>query len=1040
MRLTVQHKLLLGFFAITLGSALTSVLNFDALHSLTQRLTYMTNNHIPRLERIIESHSALTTISNSSVYLERSGATTLPKQFQAAWQRVLTQLEQVEPQHLHSVGLDGQQVQHIIGDFLADLEEIDHLLLNHQMIVSQEQRLLDKLDALEPELVQTTKAIQAYFESANIQTSPTLTLSSYAHLANPRPIQFEEMSTMSILNSTAYNLNALYQVMLRVISAKNNQQLAKLQQQLVTLKNDLDQQFVYLQAHYIGQSLRTVYQELLPFMIGEQALVHLKRQKLRFSGLIVAKLTSHHDYAQQLSKQTAILVTESERVIQDAALAAEKNSANVGMIVLASSSAVFLLSLLIVYGAIGRNIARPITQTAQAMLDIVNGKPAAALNDKRDDEIGDMARALNTLTSYVQRVKQAEQEKHQQQILLNTILDSLNALVMVRNQQGEIILANHYCHTIQDWQLLDQEITDEQYQCSHAFEEALLHDDGHNHQYLTQRVPLRNDQSQIEGLIRLSTDISQQKAFELQLAEARDLAQASTKAKSEFLAAMSHEIRTPLNGVLGTLEMLALTDMNAEQREYIETVNESSQALLSIINDILDFSKIEAGKMDIEPIPTDIRTTIETLMSLHSANLRNQELQMRLYIDPSLSARLSIDEIRLRQLLENLLGNAIKFTQQGYVAINVEVLADNLKSQKIAISVADTGIGISPASQKTLFDQFTQAESSTTRRFGGTGLGLAICQRLCQLMNIELKVESQPQQGSCFTLTMELPKHSQGYSIINEAQLPVFILSDESYVNHCIKHYLSALSIHYQMIEQSALITQLSQASAEDGVFIVDFTTLELHASRTEKQIEDWLNSLEARLVVLHPNRALWTETQTFIPSNPIRATQVFKAFKQHLERSDTPTVSRADCELENADLSNFHILVAEDNEMNQKLIINQLRHFNLNHTLVADGEQALALIQTSWQKPSAQQFDALLTDCHMPVMDGYQLTEHIRHHEPLGQRLPIIALTANALVGESKKCLSAGMDDFMSKPVKLNHLNQVLSKWLTSKRCLGSK
>ncbi|USD65248.1 ATP-binding protein [Vibrio sp. SCSIO 43136] len=1034
MKMTVQRKLLAGFLAITIGSTLASVLNLEALHTLGHKLTRITTFKMTDLENAIRANSAIEDIAEASIFIDQQGTDTLLAQYKSSWHQAHTALSLITPESLQESGLTTQKLDSLLNDYLEDLTEIDHLMTSRQMIVNKEHKLLSSLDKLEPELNKATKTIQAYFESADIR-QPSLSLSRYEAVSPEfNAIMFEDMSTMSLLNTTAYNLNALYQVMLRVISAEDNRQLAKLQLSLVQIKTELDHQFTMLRGHFIGQSLLNVYQELMPFMVGEESLIHLKRRKLRFTGVITGKLSSHQQTAMQLLSNTSLLVSQREQHIRHASEEIDQLTHTVAIAVIASSIIAFLASLFVVYGFIGRNIAHPIREMAQAMRDIANGKKVEPLNQNRNDEIGDMAAALEILSCHVQRVKEAEIEKHQQQQLLNTILDSVNALVMVRDASGTILLSNNYCQSIKDWRQLDSDYDLSNETNFNAFEETLQQVSGIEHQYLTQLVPLKNDAQEIYGLIRLSTDISQQKAYEHELAEAKDDAEASTKAKSEFLAAMSHEIRTPLNGVLGTLEMLSLTDMNLEQRDYINTVNESSQALLSIINDILDFSKIEAGKLDIEPVPTDIRSTIETVAHLHNANLRDRELEMRVFIAPALSARLSVDDIRLRQVLENLVSNAVKFTRQGYIALEAQVLCDNLHTQMISISVTDTGIGIAKAVQDSLFQQFTQAESSTTRQYGGTGLGLAICYRLCELMGIKLSLESEQGAGSRFTLTMELPKHSQGHLLSNDSQSPIYLLESDSHLNQTVRSYLKQFNLDFAYIDQNDAIERMSQASSSDGLFIIDFANFSLLATQNEKQIEDWLNSLEARILVLHPNRSLWTDTQTFVTSAPLKPSLLHKALKQHIEATEQPSEATPSYQPDTTtDLSSYHLLVAEDNEMNQRLIVNQLKHFKLEHTLVENGQEAMSLLQQSWLMPDTQQYDALLTDCHMPIMDGYQLANEIRRHEPLGQRLPIIALTANALVGESKKCLDAGMDDFLSKPVKLAYLNSVLAKWLTS-------
>ncbi|MDG3087861.1 ATP-binding protein [Vibrio hannami] len=1038
MKINVQHQLLFGFLTITLVSSIVAYINYESLHRLSHNLEDLTGDKIGMLESALYVQTAADHIIRSKANLDQENVTQLPARFKIKWNLIRENINAIPVPVLKNAELDSDSITKGIDLYLADISEVEGLLDARHMILEEEHALLLKLDKLEPAIIETINEIQAYFDSAGVVDSP-LYMSSMVQVKKVRDV-FHDMPIMAQLNQVTYNLNSLYQVMLRVISATTDEELIKLQLQIAELKHLLDDHFAIIGEHHLADNLEGAFKELLPFVAGKRALLQLKRRKLRFSGLIELKLRSHLASAEDLSPRAHALVTQIKEDISNSAAEMNVRSQNASMSIVLSTLGSLLFSFIIVYGFIGKRIAGPIRQTSTAMLDIVQGRNAIPLDQKRDDEIGDMARALDVLSTYVHRTKEAEHAKDQQQMLLNTILDSINALILVRSSDREVILANNYCQRVDGWQDLDCHPNrcdcdkDNVEPCQfREFEESLTLDNGRKHDYLTQLVPLVSESGKCQGMIRLSTNISQQKSYEQKLAIAKSQAEASTQAKSDFLATMSHEIRTPLNGVLGTIEMLSLTDMNFQQREYMSTINESSQSLLSIINDILDFSKIEAGKMDIEPVAAKIRGVVEGVAQLHTSNLKKSGVDIRLYISPLLSEQLVVDDVRLRQIVGNLVSNAVKFTKRGYIAIEVDVISDTSMTQSISIAVSDSGIGISEETKERLFEHFTQAQVSTTREYGGTGLGLAICHRLCELMSIKLDVESEPNVGSKFILTMELAKVGSSLKLRNNRNLPIYTVGAHTPTLDCVIRYLDELNLDYAVIPESEGLEKLSTFTADHGLFIIDFSALELLNHKTEKELEDWLNGLEARILVLHPNRTLWTETQTFVVNNPLKSSLFMQALKVHLqsERSELTDEHELPQALATDDLSEFHILVAEDNPVNQKLIANQLNHFNLSHSMVDNGQEALLALISSWNDPEAQQFDAVLTDCHMPLIDGYQLAAEIRNNEKPGTRIPIIALTANALVGESKKCLEVGMDDFLSKPVKLLHFNAVLSKWL---------
>jgi CheY-like chemotaxis protein/nitrogen-specific signal transduction histidine kinase/HPt (histidine-containing phosphotransfer) domain-containing protein len=533
--------------------------------------------------------------------------------------------------------------------------------------------------------------------------------------------------------------------------------------------------------------------------------------------------------------------------------------------------------------------------------------------------------------------------------------------------------------------------------------------------------------------------------MEEQLSRAKTAAEAATRVKANFLAAMSHEIRTPMNGVLGMVDLLRQTEVTEEQRGMLQVISESGQSLLTIINDILDLSKIEAGRMEIERIPAALADIVEGSARTVSPNARRKGLRLITFIDPDLPSFVEGDPVRLRQILINLIGNAIKFTDSGSVVVRAERTGSEGGSVNVRFRVIDQGIGISPEGRARLFQAFSQAESSTTRKYGGTGLGLSICQRLVAMMNGEIGVESELGKGSEFWVRLSFPvvrRETEGEKVRDLAGVRVLMLVDNPEEAEICRRYLefwnAAVTIHRRVDDVAALWKEAAAKQRPHHVLVHGpWSSLDRNTGLRESLRAQGCEGL--KFVVLFKGRRssarLAAPDTVCVDVDPLRRSTFLSAVAIAMGRA-SPEVHHEEAHEDlraaggpptvgEAARQGRLILVAEDNETNRDVIRRQLNLLGFACELANDGKDALQ----AWR---SGRHAVLLTDCHMPRMDGFELTDAIRREERGGgRRTPIVAITANALQGEADRCLAAGMDDYLSKPIDLKLLRQSLVRWL---------
>ena len=553
-------------------------------------------------------------------------------------------------------------------------------------------------------------------------------------------------------------------------------------------------------------------------------------------------------------------------------------------------------------------------------------------------------------------------------------------------------------------------------------------------------VPNFDSNKQVTGFTSIRTDITQQKENIENLAVAKEQAEAATAAKTQFLATMSHEIRTPMNGVIGMTNLLLDSPLNKEQHNFAKTVKYSAESLLTVINDILDFSKVEAGMLELEPVEFDLELLLHDVGSSIAFQAHNKNLELICPANIMTSQSFIADPGRIRQILNNLIGNAVKFTEEGEVSVCCKVLEQTENHTKLLFEITDTGIGLTDEQQSKLFERFSQADSSTTRKYGGTGLGLSISKQLVELMDGEIGSKSVEGKGSTFWFTVKVANTNtpSAKKTFGNLQNQKILVVDDNLTNRALLgQLLTKWQVEHTLVDSGhkALekLTEESSKGTPYHIAILDMQMPQMDGIQLANKIKgDSQLFKDTRLMMLtsqgkrgDADRLKAIGFNGYL-NKPIDQTILYNTLMTIAGVSSPEQLLVTSYSPREIPQFTARVLVVEDNAINQKVAQGLLKKFGVQVDLAANGEEALNSLENL-------PFDLVFMDCQMPVMDGYEATQKVRHSESkvLNREIPIIAMTANSMQGDRDKCLAVGMDDFISKPINPNKVQEALERWL---------
>ena len=672
------------------------------------------------------------------------------------------------------------------------------------------------------------------------------------------------------------------------------------------------------------------------------------------------------------------------------------------------------------------------------------------------DSAGQATRMVGSITDITEQID-AELAQESSQRLYLSLVENLPVFLIRKDIQGRFTFANQaYCKQLgktmdeirgtTDFDHYPRELA-EKYQkddmqvieTGKPFVDVEVNVDatGHHH-FEVRKTQVTDASSKVIGTQLICWDVTDRKSAEVALIEAKQVAETANRAKSDFLANMSHEIRTPMNAIIGMTELVLESQLAPDQREYLVNVMEAGESLLTIINEILDFSKIEAGRLQLENTRFELREMLGSALKSLGVRAHRKGLELIWQCSPDVPDFVLGDPTRLRQIVFNLVGNAIKFTNQGEVLLSVRMSPNDRSGSMLEFSVTDSGIGIAIEDQQKIFEAFQQADASTTRQFGGTGLGLAISRRLVQLMGGDIEVESKIGQGSVFRFVARFERaDDQSQDMVIDSsklqEMSVLIVDDNATNRRILVEVLGAWGLKVHAVESGQLALDYlralpgSDTSSNSGelripILITDFQMPKMDGLMLASEIRRDPRLQDMKIVVLSSSPGIQSQWDAIGISallyKPIKQSELFDALTRTAgTRMQVSIVNK----IEPESIRPLHILLAEDGLANQKLAVGLLKRWGHRVNIAETGAEAV-------DKWASDHFDVILMDVQMPVMDGLEATRRIRSREAgTGKHIPIVAVTAHAMTGDREKCLDAGMDGYVTKPFKKQILYDAL-------------
>lgn len=770
--------------------------------------------------------------------------------------------------------------------------------------------------------------------------------------------------------------------------------------------------------------------------LERQFLQAAKRGDRRAALAILGSQRGRTVVAQWQIQTTAL--TDSEQALRDARWARLADGYRVLDAVIALGGIIGVLLTFLAARALGKRLVRRLERLARKTRRVAGGGELGP-PPQGADEISQLELAYHDMAS---AVYQREVQMRKYRLLAEHARD---IILFIRRSDGKIIEANAaaaqaYGYSIDELERLnardlrapdtlgrlDAEL-DRAEKTPLIFETAHRRKDGS-----TFPVEVAAQSVEIGGerlMVSIVRDITERRLAQREVHAALKQAVEASRSKSEFLATMSHEIRTPLNAVIGMTELLLHSPLTGDQRHCANLAHESGEALLQLINDILDFSKIEAGRVDLEIVEFKLIPLVEGVAGLLAAQAVQNRVALMTYVNPRIPRLLLGDPGRLRQVLTNLTGNAVKFTHDGSVVLTADVLHRDEQSVDVAFSVKDTGIGIAPDAAKKLFEPFRQADGSTTRRYGGTGLGLSISKGLVELMGGSIALDSAPGSGSTFSFTVKLKvAQNQPGEVPSLAEMRGLIVDDDPIAREIFSRYLTSWQMRCDATGDPAQACEMISAAARDGdpydVVLVDFVMPQMDGFELARRVQAAADVSHTRLIMVTAYDQTERGTEAIAAgfsgylTKPVRQSQLYDC----IVNAAAPAGAETACVPVPREPAGMRILLAEDNSINREVALRQLGKLGYAAQAVPDGRAAV-------EAALSGQFDVVFMDCQMPNMDGFEATKAIRRGESRsGKRVRIIAMTANALAQDRQACLDAGMDDYLAKPVTLEALANVLT------------